>query len=90
MHAASIFKIYLLLNVISLSSIQCGRYQLTFFVTVSEQKFLQTGPTGEEIINQSACFWHKIKIGKVGNFSVGNENFRAEISDFLLFFAVPT
>jgi len=28
---------------------------------------------------------HKIEIGKDGNFSVWNENFRAEISDFFLF-----
>jgi len=28
---------------------------------------------------------HKIEIGKVGNFSVWNENFLAEISDFFLF-----
>jgi len=30
---------------------------------------------------------HKIEIGKVGNFSAWNENFRAEISDFFYFFA---
>jgi len=30
---------------------------------------------------------HKIEIGKVGNFSAWNKNFRAEISDFFSFFA---
>jgi len=29
---------------------------------------------------------HKIEIGKVGNFSAWNENFRAEISNFFFFF----
>jgi len=30
---------------------------------------------------------HKIEIGKVGNFSAWNENFRAEISESFSFFA---
>jgi len=33
---------------------------------------------------------HKIEIGKVGNFSAWNENFRAEISDFFLFLSLRT
>jgi len=65
------------------SIIQCGRYQLTFCVTVSEQKFLQTVLTGEGINNQSGT---NLK-SENGNFSVWNKNFRAKISDFLGFFA---
>jgi len=40
------FLVILLPNVIQLSIIQCGRYQLTCCVTLSEQKF-QTGFTGK-------------------------------------------
>jgi len=31
--------------------------------------------------------YHNIEIGKVGNLSAWNENFRAKISDFFSFFA---
>jgi len=42
-----IFLVVLLPNVIQLSIIQCGLYQLTCCVTLSEQKFHQTGFTGK-------------------------------------------
>jgi len=71
-------------NVIQLSIIQCGRYQLTCCVTLLEQKFHQTGIKGKWYYQSIR---HKTEIGKVEKFSVWNGKFRKEYSEFFFLFS---